>query len=402
MPDTPAPPPPRTVLKLAFILGAAMATTPLAVDMYLPTLPTIREDFGATEGSTQLSLTAFFVGLAIGQIIYGPIADRVGRRLPLLSGILLFIAASVACALSTSIEMMIPVRFLQAAGGCAGMVISRAVVRDLFDRQGSARMFSLLVLVMGTAPIVAPLLGGYLAAALGWQAIFWFLAAVGIATLVAVWLALPETLRPENRRSPGIGNVVATYLLLLRDRRYVGYAVAGGVAQAGMFAYISGSPFVFIEVFDVPATLYGWLFAINVIGLVTMSQVNRWLLARWESERILRVANTAVALFGLAVLAAALSGVLGLVGLMIPLFGYISLLGVNMPNAMAGALAQHAPRAGAASALIGTFQFTAAGVAGTLVGQLHDGTPLPMGVVVALCGAASWIGFRLLVPAPPR
>jgi MFS transporter, DHA1 family, multidrug resistance protein len=383
-------PPPRLVL----VLGALTALTPMAVDMYLPSLPTLQRAFAAAAASVQFTLAAFFVGLALGQLLYGPLADRFGRKPPPYFGLGLFALASAGCALAPRIETLVALRFVQAAGGCAALVVPRAVVRDLFDAQTSARVFSLLMLVMGVAPILAPLAGGYVLAVGGWRAIFWVLAASSLACAAAVRL-LPET-RPRATGAR-FADALLGYAQLLGDRRFLGYALTGGLAMAGMFAYIAGSPFVFIELYGVPAERYGWLFGLNAAGLIAASQLNRLLLAGWRADAVLTWATRAGAGVSLILFAVAVIGGAGLVGLLVPLFGFVATLGLTQPNALAGALAGHAERAGSASALYGTLQFSAATLAGSLVGILHDGSARPMAGVIAGCGVLALTAHRLLV-----
>lgn len=381
-------------LSLILILGALTAFGPMSVDMYLPSLPTLERAFATDPGSVQFTLAAFFVGLALGQTFYGPLIDRFGRKGPLYIGLALYVVASLGCALAPNIETLIGLRFVQALGACAGMVSSRAMVRDLFDPQTAAKVFSLLVLVMGAAPILAPLAGGYLFTAFGWQAIFVVLALFGLCCLIATAKALPETLSPEARRAPlRLGGVLRGYAELLRDRLFLGYSLSSGVAYAGMFAYIAGSPFVFIDLYGVPANMYGWLFGLNAFGLIAASQVNRRLLTSLRADDVLRWALRAAAVFGVLVLGVGVSGFGGLPALLVPLFGFMASLGFIQANAMAGALAGHGARAGSASALLGTLQFVAATLAGVLVGVCHDGTARPMGVIIGVCALLA-LGFH--------
>lgn len=381
---------------LTLILGALVAFGPMSIDMYLPSLPALERYFATDTASVQLTLAAFFVGLALGQIFYGPLADRYGRKPPLYFGLVLYILASAGCALAQSIDTLTGLRFVQAVGSCAGVVVARAVVRDLYDHQESARMFSALMLVMGVAPILAPLAGGYVLVGFGWRAIFWVLALFGLASLIVVAFRLPET-RPPGTERPGPGAALAGYGRLLVDRRFIGYALAGGFAQAGMFAYISGSPFVFIDLYGVPAHAYGWLFGLNATGIIVASQVNRHLLTRFGADRILAGANLVNAITGVALLAMASTGAAGFAGILVPLFAYVAALGFTFPNAAAGALAPFPERAGSASALLGSVQFSIAALASAAVGWLHDGTAVPMGGVIAACGVLAFVAHRALV-----
>jgi DHA1 family bicyclomycin/chloramphenicol resistance-like MFS transporter len=385
--------------RLVLILGALTAFASLSIDMYLPSFPTLEKDLSASSSAVQFSLAAFFVGMALGQALYGPIADRFGRKRPLYAGISLYVLASVGCALAPNIETLIALRFVQAVGGCAGIVIARAMVRDLFDRETSAKVFSLLTLVLGVAPILAPLLGGYVLKFFGWRAIFGILVVFGLACLIAAAVGLRETL-PESARSQHANPILGAlqvYGQLLADRRFNGYAFAGGIAQAGMFAYISGSPFVFIKLYGVPEQTYGWFFGLNAFGLIAASQINHRLLARWKSDAILSRILLIVAGFGVWLLTMALTGWGGLWGLLLPLFGFVASLGFSFPNAIAGAMAHQADRAGSASALLGTIQFGAATIAGSMVGAFHAHSAVPMAAVMVVCGMTALVLHRLMV-----
>lgn len=384
-------------LSWLLILGALTAFAPMSIDMYLPSLPMIASDFGASAAAAQFTLAAFFIGLALGQAVHGPLADRYGRKPPLYAGLILYIAASIGCAFAPSIDALIGLRFVQAVGGCAGVVIARAVVRDRFDAHTSARVYSLLMLVMGLAPILAPLFGGWMLVLAGWRAIFVILALFGLACLLAIWRYLPETRPAGTVTNTRIGEVVRVYGELLRDRSLLGYTLSGGFAQAGMFAYITGSPHVFIELYGVSAQSYGWLFGLNALGLIASAQYNRRLLSRHSVDTILRRANRTTVLLGLALLVVAASGWGGLPALLLPLFGYLVTLGFTAPNALANALARQGARAGSASALIGTLQFSLATGSSALVGLLGGDSALPMAAVIACCGLLAYGAHRILV-----
>lgn len=381
------------------IMGTIVAIGPMSIDMYLPSLPALQAHFGVSAADVQLTLAAYFIGLAIGQIAYGPIADRFGRRLPLLIGLSVYSASSLLCALAPSIESLIGLRFLQAVGGCAGMIVTRAMVRDRFEPQDMARITSHLVLVMGVAPILAPLAGGQLLVLSGWQAIFCALALFGAACFALSWFGLPETL--AQRGEPlQFGRILRSYARLLSHRRFMGYTLAGGVATSGMFAYISGSAFVFIEVYGVSPQAFGWFFGSNAAGLIVTSQINRYALDHFRAERVLRAALTSYASFGVILVVCATTGFGGLWGIALSLFGCISSLGFSFPNATAAAMAPFGDRAGMASAMMGTLQFSIAAVTGALVGHFHNGTAMPMAVVIAACGLLSVTLLRVLVRSP--
>ena len=371
----------RTIL----ILGALSAFGPLAIDFYLPAFPAMALAFGTDENHVQMTLAAYFLGLSIGQLAYGPVADRFGRRIPLLIGVGLFTVASVACAYAPNLEWLIGARFIQALGGCAGMVISRAVVSDKCDAVGSAKVFSQLMLVMGLAPILAPLLGGLLVNTTGWQSIF--LALTGFSALagLAVATGLPESLPAHIPRQP-LSGALRQYGRLLADPIFLGHALTGGIAIAGMFAYIAGSPFIFIKLYGVAAEHFGWLFGINAAGFILVAQVNARLLAKRGPVFLLARAVWVYLAAGLTLLAVSSLHTAQLWPLLIPLFICIASLGCISPNAAACAMSGQGARAGSASALLGCLQFSVAAGASALVGVLHDGSAVPMAMVISLCG----------------
>jgi MFS transporter, DHA1 family, multidrug resistance protein len=385
-------------LRLLLVLGMLTAFGPMSIDMYLPALPALARNLGSDAAGVQLTLSSFFVGLSLGQLAYGPLADRIGRRPPLFAGIALFVVASAGCAMAGSLHSLIAWRAVQAAGACAGMVISRAVVRDRHAPEEAARVLSLLMLVMGLAPILAPLAGGWVLAHAGWRAIFWVLVVFGLLCLGAVLAWLPET-RPTAPSRPAPDEPRLAWYRLLADRRFLRPTLGGALAQAGMFAYISASPFVFIEVYGVPAGAYGWLFGSNALGLIAASQWNRRLLSKGPMERILRRAHAVNALCGGMLVAVAASGVGGLPLLMVPLFGYIASLGLTFPNSAAASMASFPRQAATASSLFGTLQFALAAVTGTLAGRLHDGTALPMAGIIATCGLSA-VAVRWMLRGP--
>ena len=373
-------------LRIVLILGALSAFGPLAIDFYLPAFPAMAQAFGTDEQHVQTTLAAYFLGLSLGQLAYGPVADRFGRRAPLLFGITLFTLASLACAYAPNLETLVLARFVQALGGCAGMVLSRAIVSDKCDPVASAKVFSQLMLVMGLAPILAPMLGGVLVNVSGWQSIFLVLSLFSAACLLAVSLGLPESLPPDMPRQP-LSGALRQYLRLLGDRVFLGHALTGGVAIAGMFAYIAGSPFVFIKLYGVPAEHYGWLFGTNAAGFILMAQVNARLLAKRGPAFLLARAVWLYLVAGLVLLGVAALRPAQLWPLLVPLFLCIASLGCIIPNASACAMSGQGARAGSASALMGCVQFSVAAGAAALVGVLHDGSAVPMALVISLCGA---------------
>lgn len=372
-------------LKTILILGALSAFGPLAIDFYLPGFPAMATAFATDETQIQLTLAVYFLGLSIGQLIYGPIADRFGRRIPLLVGVGLFTVASLACALAPSLEWLIGARFIQALGGCAGMVLSRAIVSDKCDSVGAAKVFSQLMLVMGLAPILAPMLGGLLVNLYGWQSIFIVLTAFSALAALAVALGLPESL-PDNVPRQPLSGALRQYGRLLKDREFLGHALTGGVAMAGMFAYIAGSPFVFIKLYDVPAEHYGWLFGSNAAGFILVAQINARLLANRGPAFLLARTIWIYLAAGVVLLGVSALHTQQLWPLLIPLFVCIASLGCIIPNASACAMSGQGARAGSASAMLGCLQFSVAAGAASLVGVLHNGTAMPMAMVITLCG----------------
>jgi len=378
----------RQLAGFVLILGALTAFSSMSIDMYLPAFPQIARDLGIPLGMVQLSISAFLFGSAGGQLFYGPLADRWGRRVPLLVGLTLYVASTIGCACVHTGEGLLFWRVVMAVGGGAGMVISRAVVRDLYDTAEAARMFSLLMLVMGAAPILAPLLGGQLLLITGWRGIFVFLGVFGLLSLLAVAFGLPESLPPERRIRRSSAEMIAVYGQLLRNHQYVRYAVALGCIAGVNFAYISGAPFVFIELHGVSPQHFGLLFGANACGLIGASQINRRLLRRFTPRRILGIAFTITAATGVLLTAAVLTGTGGFPAQALLIFICLCMTGLLYPNVTALAMAPFDKAAGSASALLGTIQYTLGATAGALVGVFHNGTAVPMTATMALCGVA--------------
>jgi DHA1 family bicyclomycin/chloramphenicol resistance-like MFS transporter len=388
---------PRRDLLLIIILGALTAFAPMSTDMYLPAMPRLATVFATDARHVQYTLGGFFLGFALGQAFYGPLVDRFGRKAPLYAGLIIFTAASFGCAVAPSIEALAALRCAQAIGACAGQVVSRAVVRDLFPPQEAARIFAALMMINGVGPIVAPVLGGYLLLWFNWEAIFLVLGSVGALTLLAVWLRLPETHRAEHVQSLALGRVAASYLRLAQHRDFMGYSLTGALSLAGMFAYIAGSPFVFIDLYHLAPQTYSLLFAGNAVGLLVASYLNRLWLRRIAPEVLLsRVVLTQTAA-GVVLFAAGITGVGGIFGIIVPLFVFVSCVGLVLPSATALAMAPHGREAGTASALYGVLQFGLAAIAASLIGVINDGTALPMTGLVGLCGLICLGGYWMLV-----
>jgi DHA1 family bicyclomycin/chloramphenicol resistance-like MFS transporter len=380
------------------ILSALMGFASISTDLYLPAMPAMGRALHAGAGTVEWTISGYLIGFSLGQLFWGPIGDRHGRRLPVAIGLVLFVIGSAGCALAGSIWAMIGWRVVQAVGACAGVVLARAMVRDLYEGNRAAQMLSTLMTVMAIAPLLGPILGGQILALAGWRAIFWTLVGVGLATLAALW-TLPETLPAARRIHEPLTRALARYGELLRHRRLLGYACAGGFFYGGMFAYIAGSPFAYITYHHVPPRLYGLLFGAGVAGIMVTNFANSRLVTRLGSDRLLHWGAGAVAAAGVALAASAWRDWGGLAGLALPLFVYISAAGFIVANSIAGALAGFPERAGAVSALVGAIQYGAGIFGSALVGALADGTPRPMGWVIALAGIGSLLCARPLAAA---
>lgn len=375
------------------ILGMLAAFGPLSIDMYLPSLPTIARDFSTSLSTVQFSLASYFIGLALGQVFYGPVTDRYGRKKPLYFGIILYGLSSLGCALTPSVEILIFFRFTQALGACAGMVISRAIVRDKFHARDSARVFSLLMLIMGIAPILAPLGGGYLASHFGWRSIFWILLGMSVFTLLCIIFFLPETHQESHKNNPK--EILRIYRGILKSGPFVGFTMSGGFAGAAMFAYITGSPWVFMDHFKLSPESYAWIFGSNAFGLIFFSQMNAKILKKYGPQDILKVIYPMLALVGVGLMIAGLvdAGFYVVLGL---LFIFISTLGMTFPNSTASALATQGTYAGSASGLMGTMQFATSAVVSGLVSYFHNETMIPMTSVIGICGILALIAFKFV------
>lgn len=376
------------------LLGILSAFGPLSIDMYLPALPKIATDFGVELSSVQLSLASFFVGIAAGQVFYGPVTDKWGRKKPLYFGLALYTVASFLCAISTNVESLILYRFVQALGSCAGMVISRAVVRDLYKPHDSAKIFSTLMLIMGVAPILAPVLGGFFVLHFNWRIIFWFLTAVSFTTLLLIFFFLKETHTPNPHYR--FKNVFRNYWIILKDKDFTGYTLSMSFIYAGMFAYITGSAFVFIQHYGVSPSTYSIIFGMNAFGLITLSQVNGKLLRKYTPSHLIKVALPCVTLAGVFLLFVGITN--GPIWAMcISLFCFILMLGMIAPNASACALANQRELSGSASAMMGSIQFTGSALVSSLVSKFHDGSILPMTAIMFSCGVISLVLYFFLV-----
>jgi DHA1 family bicyclomycin/chloramphenicol resistance-like MFS transporter len=383
--------------ELVVILAVLSLIAPLAIDMYLPALPFIAAGLSATDAEAQLTLPTYFAGFAIGQAFYGPIADRFGRKPPLYFGLAIYILASLGCALAPDVDTLIALRFLQAAGGCAGTVVARAMVRDLFTGADAVRVYSRVLLVFGVGPILAPMVGSGVLIWFGWREIFFLLTAIGVLSLVLIIIRLPETRNPAHVKPLRLDSIIVGYWRLFTHRNFVGYALTGGTMMAGTFAYIAALPFVIVNVYGHPSSYFSWVFGINAVGFIVASQINVRVQRHYSPERVLLFALLlqmgAAVIFVLDVFA----GWGGLFGILVPLFFWIATMGFVIPNTTALAMGPFAANAGAASAMLGVLQFVLAAVSSGLVAAAADGTARPMVGCMALFSLVALLINRLVV-----
>lgn len=376
----------RTYIFLILILGSLTALGPFSIDMYLPGFPAIAKDLHTTAAKVSLSLSGFFIGISLGQLLYGPLLDRFGRKKPLFIGLCVYILASAGCAVAASIDQLILLRVIQAIGSCAATVASVAMVRDLFPVKDNAKVFSLLLLVVGVSPMIAPTVGGYVTAAFGWHAVFMILTVMGIAILAATVLWLPDSYEPDTSLSLKPKPILMNFLSVIREPQFYTYSLTGAIAFAGLFAYVSGSPLVFMEVFHTDEKVYGWIFAFLSIGFIGSSQLNTLFLRKFSSEQVVNIALICQVIIGFAFLAAALNGFLDLKLTLVFLFLFLCCIGYTYPNAAALSLAPFTKNAGSASALMGAFQMGMGTLISVVISLFEEPSIIPM--VSAMAGSA--------------
>jgi DHA1 family bicyclomycin/chloramphenicol resistance-like MFS transporter len=391
---------------LILILGLLTALGPLSIDMYLPAFPDIALSLHTSVAQVMLSLSSFFIGISAGQLVYGPLLERFGRKKPLYVGLCIYLVASIGCASAASVESLIVFRLLQALGSCAGLVVARAMVRDLFEVKENAKIFSALMLVVAVSPIIAPTLGGYITAVFGWRMVFAVLIAIDIAIFAGVYFLLPESKKPDPNFSLKAGAIFRNYASIIKYPQFYTYALTGAIAYGGLCAYISGSPNVFMELFRVNEQQYGWIFALVATGIISASQFNNLALKKSSSAQIIKVALGCQMIIGMLFAILTLSGHIELYSSILLIFLFLCCQGFIFPNSAALSLAPFAHNAGSASALMGAIQMSFGAVASMLVSFLQNHTALPMAGVMAGCSALAFAlytyGRKLIIEPPSK
>lgn len=389
----------RQYLVVILILGTLSTISPFSIDMYLPGFPAIAQDLRTSIAQVQLSLTAYLIGISVGQLLYGPLLDRFGRKLPLYAGLALYVLASVGCAGSSSIDMLIAMRLLQALGGCVGLVAAQALVRDLFPVNQIAQVFSLLTLVIAVSPMIAPTVGGYATVAFGWHSIFIILAIITALILIGIYFVLPDGKQPDPGISLRPEAVLNSFFTVLRQPQFLTYALVGGIATSAPFAYLAGSSDVFMNIYHVSAQQYGWIFAFLAIALIAPTQLNRFLLKRFTNEQIIYATLLYQSLVGVLLVVGTWGDWYGQYGLIMMLFLFLGGQGLTGPNASALSLAPFVRHAGSAAALMGSFRMGFGAIVSGTVSLLHDNTAIPMVGVMTTCVLA---GLAILLVGQRR
>ncbi|GGC65818.1 Bcr/CflA family multidrug efflux MFS transporter [Marinobacter halophilus] len=392
-----------TSIWTTILLAAAVALGPMAIDMYLPALPQIGADFQADTGQVQFTLSIYLIGFALAQLVCGPLADRFGRKPVMIGGMLLFALASIGCALASNIETLHLFRFLQALGGSAGPVLGRAIVRDVYTPRDAARILAILAGMMALAPAVAPTLGGFIVATMDWHWIFIVMAAYALVMVAVIAVGIPEPLRPDNRQPFRLCQLMRNYRRIGTDMTFIGYTLTSAAIYGGLFAFLSGSAFVLIDVLGVAPEHFGLYTAITAVGYLLGNIASIRLARHLQPDQILLYGLATTLIAGAIMALLAYQNIHNPWAVVLPQALFMAGTGMVLPQTMAGALANFPTMAGSASALLGFLQMTAAAIAGALVGILHDGTPLVMAVIITVCATLGLIGYLFLVqryPAP--
>ncbi len=373
------------------ILGVLSGIGAFSIDTYISGFPIIASDLHVSVGQVSYTLSSFFIGISVGQLIYGPLLDRFGRKKPLIIGLIIYVVASSACAFATTIEMLIAFRFLQALGGCVGLVSSRAIVRDLFPVSESAKIFSTLMLILGVSPIIAPTIGSFFVVNLGWQSVFWLQSGMGLTLLLAVIFLLPESKQPDKTFSLLPTHIINSFWGVFRNQQFFTFSFAASLVSASVYAYLSGSPFIFMKIYGVTEQQYGWIFGFLAGGLILSSQFNNLALRKYRSDQIIRLAIFIQTTIGVVLCAASFFGWLNLFNTILLIFLFLCCQGFSFPNAAALSMAPFKKEAGTASALMGALQMGFGSFAAAVVGFLSNGTSLPMAAVMAVCAVLGLI-----------
>lgn len=380
---------------LILILGLLSAIGPFSIDMYLPAFPDIAKNLNTTESKVLLSLSSFFIGISAGQLVYGPLLERFGRKKPLYVGLSIYLLASLGCALAGSVNALITLRLLQALGGCVGMVAARAMVRDMFDVKENARVFSLLMLVVAVSPIIAPTAGGYVTALLGWRWVFILLMIINVITIAGIYFLLPESKKPDPNFSLKPVPILNNFASVIKHPQFYTYALTAAISAAGLYAYIGGSPSVFMGTYHVTEKQYGWIFALIAMGLIGASQLNSVLLKTYTSEQIIKVALACQSAIGLILVILTLLGWNDLFITIFLIFLFLCCQGFTFPNASALSLAPFGHNAGSASALLGAIQMSIGACTSALVSVFQNKTALPMAGVMSCCAIGAFTVYMI-------
>ena len=376
---------------LVLILGALTAIGPFSIDMYLPGFPAIAKSLHTTTAQVSLSLSGFFIGISVGQLLYGPLLDRFGRKNPLYVGLTLYILASIGCFFVNSIEMLIALRFVQAVGSCAAAVASMAMVRDLFPLKDNAKVFALLILILGVSPMLAPTVGGYVTSAFGWQLIFVILAGIATLVLLAVVFYLPESYQPDPTYSLKPKPILNSFWTVIKHPQFFTYAICGAVGFSGLFSYLAASPFVFMDVYGVSSKVYGWIFAFLSIGFIGSSQLNGMLNKRYKSENIVNIAIAGMVIISCIFVLGASNGWFNIYGTILMVFCYLCCVGITYPNTSALSLGPFSKNAGTAAALLGAFQMAIGTFVSIVVSMFKSRSAIPMSGLMAVAAILAFI-----------
>lgn len=387
---------------IILILGSLATISPFSIDMYLPGFPTIASDLNTTIDKVQLSLTSYLIGICLGQILYGPLLDRFGRKIPLYVGLALYVVASIGCALTSSVDSLIMMRFFQAMGGCVGLVASQALVSDIFPANKRAEVFSMITLVIAVSPMIAPTVGGYVTVGFSWHWLFIILAGIVTVMIAGIYFFLPTGQLPDKTVSLKPKSVLGSYYTVISQPQFLIYTLAGGLATAAPFAYISGSSDVFMNLYQVSEQQYGWIFGILAFAMIGSTQLNHFLLKRYRSQEIIRVTLIYQSIVGILLIVGVYNNWFSLLGLIGMMFIFLTGQGLTGPNTSALSLAPFKKHTGSASALMGSWRMGAGAIISAIVSFLHNNTAMPMVGMMAFCSIGGlillYLGNAMILP----